>query len=98
MAANISIKTSINTAGFNERGEPTTYFTLESCACSVNEAFLYLKDFASSRQRWLSDFDRVKVGETNIEHFFQTKLNFDEKKIRFFNLYLLYWSNNCKNG
>ena len=31
---------------------------------NVVEAFLYLKDFASSRQRWLSDFDRVRVGET----------------------------------
>ena len=30
----------------------------------VFEAFFYLKDLASSRQRCLSDFDRVRVGET----------------------------------
>ena len=30
----------------------------------VIEAFPYLKDFASSRLRWLSDFDWVRVGET----------------------------------
>ena len=32
----------------------------------VFEAFLYLKDLASSRQRWRSDFDRVRVGETSL--------------------------------